>query len=646
MNKPPAASSSLVNRITISGVVAVLACAGVLGGVATVLSRHALEAQAQDKLKLVGDAASLRIGEWVANNLRVVGGLGTAAIDATGDVAGAPPVAEPAASAATGAAKPESTPVAKSEPATSAPSAGDALHVALEQTRVAGDFRSVFLAVAADKHFVLLPVQHLPADYDPTVRPWYKLATGAGHPIVTPPQRDPSRGDLKVTFAVPVIVDGRLRGAVGADKAIADVAAVIAGIKPSENSYAFVLDQDGRILIHPNADLLLKPLAQAIPGLASVGSADGVVMEANDGTRDLLVRTERIPGTDWKLAVALDKSAALAGLGTLMGSIAIAAAIVVAIVALILASVLRTWFAPLRKVRDAMVAVAGGGGDLTSRIDVSNNDEVGQIARAFNQFTESLRGIIREVQQASSEVKTAAHEIATGNADLSARTESQASSIQESASSIQQLHASTKTNSESAQEANRIAHEAAALAAEGGAKVSEVIETMGGITASSRRIGEIIGVIDSIAFQTNILALNAAVEAARAGEQGRGFAVVASEVRTLAQRSGEAARDIRQLIQKSTEDVETGAARVDDAGRTISQVVASVRSVSALMARIVEATQQQTGGIGEVNNAVNQIDQMTSQNAALVEQAAAAATSLSDQSSRLVDAVGRFRTSH
>jgi len=308
--------------------------------------------------------------------------------------------------------------------------------------------------------------------------------------------------------------------------------------------------------------------------------------------------------------------------------------------------VLRSAFAPLRKVRDAMVAVAGGGGDLTSRIAVSHNDEVGQIARAFNDFTESLRGIIHEVKQASSEVKTAAHEIATGNADLSSRTESQASSIQQSASSIQQLHSSTMANAESAREANRIAHEAAALATEGGNKVSEVIATMGGITASSKRIGEIIGVIDSIAFQTNILALNAAVEAARAGEQGRGFAVVASEVRTLAQRSGDAARDIRQLIQKSTEDVETGASRVDDAGRTISQVVESVRSVSALMALIVEATQQQTGGIGEVNNAVNQIDQMTSQNAALVEQAAAAATSLSDQSSRLVDAVGRFRTSH
>jgi methyl-accepting chemotaxis protein len=452
---------------------------------------------------------------------------------------------------------------------------------------------------------------------------------------------------MTVTFALPVKADGKLVGVIGADKSLADVVKMVNGIKPSDNSYAFVLDKQGRILIHPNAELALKSLGEAQPGMAAVaGAADNTIVEANDGTRDLLVRAEAIPGTDWRLAVAYDKSAAMAGLGTLMTSIGVAALLVVIVAGLIFTTVLRRWFEPLRKVRNAMIAVASGNGDLTARIAVAHNDEVGQIARAFNDFTESLRGIIGEVQQASAEVRTAAREIATGNADLSSRTESQASSIQQSASSIQQLHSSTMANAESAREANRIAQQAAALAAEGGTKVHEVVETMGGITASSKRIGEIIGVIDSIAFQTNILALNAAVEAARAGEQGRGFAVVASEVRTLAQRSGDAARDIRQLIQKSTEDVETGAHRVDDAGHTISQVVESVRSVSALMARIVEATQQQTGGIGEVNNAVNQIDQMTSQNAALVEQASAAAASLSDQSSRLVEAVGRFRTSH
>jgi methyl-accepting chemotaxis protein len=548
----------------------------------------------------------------------------------------------------TSAVAPAPAPAAAPSDAAPAPAADDqALRTALAQALASGDFRTVYMGYDADKRFVQVPLQKMPDGYDPTGRPWYKAAVAAGKPVVTQPYKNASSGEMTVTFAIPVKADGKLVGVIGANKPLDEVARTISAIKPSTNSYAFILDKEGHVLVHPNADLTLKSLAEAQPGMAAAANApDNTIVAANDGVRDVLVRAEAIPGTDWRLAVAYDKSAAMAGLGTLVGAIAVAALAVVVVTGLIFASVLRSAFAPLRKVRDAMVAVAGGGGDLTSRIAVKRNDEVGQIARAFNDFTESLRGIIHEVKAASSEVKTAAHEIATGNADLSARTESQASSIQQSASSIQQLHSSTMANAESAREANRIAQEAATLAAEGGTKVHEVVETMGGITASSKRIGEIIGVIDSIAFQTNILALNAAVEAARAGEQGRGFAVVASEVRTLAQRSGEAARDIRQLIQKSTEDVETGAARVDDAGRTISQVVESVRSVSTLMARIVEATQQQTGGIGEVNNAVNQIDQMTSQNAALVEEASAAATSLSDQSSRLVEAVGRFRTTH
>ena len=748
MNALSTPQTSLVNRLTVTGIIAVLASAGVLGTVATLLARQSLETQAREKLTVVGDAASLRIGEWVADNLRTSASVSAAAAPdaitkamgeathagfakkrrlpvaprpthATVDFIAAamqestragtakddpskPDAAAAAAMAAIaglmksapapaptpavaksdggGAAaaamaainkKPAAVPVpapakvetvAKAEPAVAAPAVAasapadaasapapddQALHTALAQAVASGNFRTVYMAYDADKRFVQEPPQKMPDGYDPTGRPWYKAAVASGKPVVTQPYRNASSNEMTVTFALPVKADGKLVGVIGANKSLAEVAKTVSAIKPSENSYAFILDTEGHVLVHPNADLVLKPLAEAQPGMAAVASApDNAIVDANDGTRDLSVRVEAIPGTDWRLAVALDKSAAMAGLATLMTSIAIAALGVVIATGLIFASVLRSAFAPLRKVRDAMVAVAGGGGDLTSRIAVSHNDEVGQIARAFNDFTESLRGIIHEVKQASSEVKTAAHEIATGNADLSSRTESQASSIQQSASSIQQLHSSTMANAESAREANRIAHEAAALATEGGNKVSEVIATMGGITASSKRIGEIIGVIDSIAFQTNILALNAAVEAARAGEQGRGFAVVASEVRTLAQRSGDAARDIRQLIQKSTEDVETGASRVDDAGRTISQVVESVRSVSALMALIVEATQQQTGGIGEVNNAVNQIDQMTSQNAALVEQAAAAATSLSDQSSRLVDAVGRFRTSH
>ena len=672
MNASSTPQSSLVNRLTVAAVVAVLASAGVVGTVATLLARQSLEAQAHEKLALVGDATALRIGEWVSTNLRGSASvMAAAAPDAVAKAmnesthagvakkrharrAHAPldivAMAMQTPTSAGPAAEAPRSEAAASAPAdaASAPAVDDQpLRVALAQAVASGDFRSVAMAYADDKRLVQVPAPKAPDGDDPTTRAWYKAAVASGKPVVTDPVRDATSRDMSVTFALPVKADGKLLGVIGAEKSLGDVVKMVNGARPSDNSYAFILDRQGRVLVHPNADFALKPLADVQPRLAAVANAaDNSVVDGNDGTRDLEVRTEAIPGTNWRLAVAYDKAAAMAELGTLATAIAVAALIVVVIAGLIFATLLRGWFEPLRKVRSAMVAVAAGGGDLTTRIAIVRNDEVGQIGRAFNDFTESLRGIIHEVQQASSEVRTAAQEIATGNADLSSRTESQAGSIQQSASSIHQLHASTVANAESAREANRIAHEAATLAAEGGTKVSEVIETMGGITTSSKRIGEIIGVIDSIAFQTNILALNAAVEAARAGEQGRGFAVVASEVRTLAQRSGEAARDIRHLIQKSTQDVETGAARVDDAGRTISQVVESVRSVSALMASLVEATQQQTGGIGEVNDAVNQIDQMTSQNAALVEQAAAAATSLSDQSSRLVEAVGRFRTAH
>src|SRR3569623_291761 len=252
------------------------------------------------------------------------------------------------------------------------------------------------------------------------------------------------------------------------------------------------------------------------------------------------------------------------------------------------------------------IAGAVAGGDLTQQIEAASRDETGQLMQALRNMNDSLINIVGQVRSGTDTISTASSQIASGNQDLSSRTEQQASSLEETASSMEELTGTVRQNADNARQANQLAVSASEVAEKGGAVVSQVVDTMDSIKDSSKKIVDIIGVIDGIAFQTNILALNAAVEAARAGEQGRGFAVGASEVRTLAQRSGEDARDIRQLIQKSSEDVETGAHRVDDAGRTISQYVESERSVSGLMARIVEATQQQTGGIGEVNHAVNQ----------------------------------------
>jgi methyl-accepting chemotaxis protein len=255
----------------------------------------------------------------------------------------------------------------------------------------------------------------------------------------------------------------------------------------------------------------------------------------------------------------------------------------------------------------------------------------------------SLQNIIGEVRAGSESIATGATQIATGNADLSQRTEVQAGNVQKTASSMEELHATVKNNADTARQATQLAQSASSAASRGGDVVAKVVTTMGGISGSSQRIADIIGVIDGIAFQTNILALNAAVEAARAGEQGRGFAVVATEVRTLAQRSAAAAKEIKTLIGASVEQVQAGTQLVDDAGSAMKEIVSQVQRVSDLMAEISAATVEQTSGIGLVNDAVTQLDQATQQNAALVEESAAAADSLRQQAQRLVEAVGAFR---
>jgi methyl-accepting chemotaxis protein len=285
-------------------------------------------------------------------------------------------------------------------------------------------------------------------------------------------------------------------------------------------------------------------------------------------------------------------------------------------------------------------AVAAG--DLSTRATSTHADEIGDLTRALARMVDGLRDALGTVRQASDQIGTAAAEIAVGNQDLSSRTEQTASNLQQAASSLEQLTSTVGATADSARSANQLAASAAEVAQRGGTVVSQVVSTMEGINTASRRIADIIAVIDGIAFQTNILALNAAVEAARAGEQGRGFAVVASEVRSLAQRSAEAAREIKGLIQASVEKVEAGSHLVSDAGRTMTEIVSSVQRVTAVIGEISAAATEQSGGIGSVNGAVTDLDQMTQQNAALVEQSAAAAESLKAQADRLAQVVRRF----
>ena len=293
--------------------------------------------------------------------------------------------------------------------------------------------------------------------------------------------------------------------------------------------------------------------------------------------------------------------------------------------------------------RAVQVARQVADGDLTARIAVTSKDEAGQLLQALRDMTGKLAQLVSGAQDSSGAIALASREIAAGNADLSNRTESQAASLEETASSMEELTSTVQQNADNAHHANRLALEASASAQRGGAVVQQVVDTMGTIRNSSRRIAEITSVIDSIAFQTNILALNAAVEAARAGEEGRGFAVVASEVRNLAQRSAAAAKEIKMLIEASCEQVDQGGKLVDAAGHAMGEIMASVQHVAGIMGEIATASQEQSAGIAQVNNAVASMDQITQQNAALVEEAAAAAASMEQEAAGLARAMGVFK---
>jgi len=289
------------------------------------------------------------------------------------------------------------------------------------------------------------------------------------------------------------------------------------------------------------------------------------------------------------------------------------------------------------------VAEKVAAGDISSRIEVASKDETGRLMHALREMNESLARIVSEVRTGTDTIATASAQIASGNQDLSSRTEEQASSLEQTAASMEELTSTVKQNADNARQANQLAVSASEVAVKGGSVVSQVVDTMGSINASSKKIVDIIGVIDGIAFQTNILALNAAVEAARAGEQGRGFAVVASEVRSLAQRSAAAAKEIKTLIGDSVEKVEEGSKQVEEAGRTMEEIVGSVKRVTDIMGEITAASQEQTSGIEQINQAITQMDQVTQQNAALVEEASAAAQSLQEQAGNLVKSVSIFK---
>jgi methyl-accepting chemotaxis protein len=296
---------------------------------------------------------------------------------------------------------------------------------------------------------------------------------------------------------------------------------------------------------------------------------------------------------------------------------------------------------PLVQANELAARIAQG--DLSAQVDVSRGDEFGDLMKSLAVMNESLGHMVAQVRQSTDSIATASAEIASGNSDLAARTEQTSSNLQSTASSMSALTSTVQHSADNARQASALAASASTVAEKGGAVVRQVVSTMDEINASSKKISDIIGVIDGIAFQTNILALNAAVEAARAGEQGRGFAVVASEVRSLAQRSAEAAREIKSLIGTSVDKVESGTRLVNEAGGTMGEIVQSVRRVTDVISEITAASAEQSAGIAQVNQAIGNLDQMTQQNAALVEQSAAAAHSLREQAAQMARAVAVFK---
>ncbi|CCH08995.1 methyl-accepting chemotaxis protein [Achromobacter xylosoxidans] len=356
-----------------------------------------------------------------------------------------------------------------------------------------------------------------------------------------------------------------------------------------------------------------------------------------DGLQDRVIEISRIQSAEMVNASA-DSQRVIDNAGTMN---LILSGLAVVLGGLFAWRVSKSITAPLAQAVSVAETVARG--DLGQPILAVTRDETGRLLRALHDMQDKLAGAVRTIRAGSETISSAAGQIAAGNADLSSRTEEQAASLEETAASMEELASTVKQNADNARQANQLAASASEVAQRGGAVVSAVVSTMGDISASSRKISEIVSVIDGIAFQTNILALNAAVEAARAGEQGKGFAVVAGEVRSLAQRSAQAAREVKTLIEASVSKVAEGAGQAENAGTTMQEVVASVKRVTDIMGEIAAASQEQASGIEQVNRAVSQMDEVTQQNAALVEEAAAAAGSMQDQAHALVRAVGVFR---
>ncbi|QOL49357.1 methyl-accepting chemotaxis protein [Massilia litorea] len=475
------------------------------------------------------------------------------------------------------------------------------------------------------------------------------LATSKPYALNLDP--DPKTGEMKLFINARVEAgEGKLAVA-GLGLSVKAMADTVRAHKVGKSGHVFLVRPNGTIILHREAKLAdgdhnMKELPGFSPALiATLFNKAQFTHAAHDSPQGkLIVASSYVPELDMYVIAEVPEDEVLGDLARSAMIAALVAGVVGGGIGLfVIFLVSRAIAAPVARAAAMLGEIADGKGDLTRRMPVESSDEVGALADAFNRFVSSLNHTMSEVRRSTHAIAGASSEIAAGNMNLSSRTEAQASSLEETAAAMEELTSTVRQNADNARQANTLVESASDQAQKGGQVVGEVVATMGSITQSSRKIADIIGVIDGIAFQTNILALNAAVEAARAGEQGRGFAVVASEVRNLAQRSAAAAKEIKGLIQDSVDKVETGARLVDTAGATMDGIVQAVGRVAGLMREIDAASTEQSQGIGQVNQAIATMDDATQQNAALVEEAAAAAGALEEQTATLAQVVGVFK---
>jgi methyl-accepting chemotaxis protein len=480
---------------------------------------------------------------------------------------------------------------------------------------------------------------------------WMGEFLAGGKPYDLNLDPDPKTGEMKLFINARVDAGAGKLAVAGLGLSVKAMADSVRAHKVGKSGYVFLARPNGTIVLHrdpklADGDHKMEDLPGFTPALISTlfnkKQFTHTTRHSPQGT--MIVASSYVPELDLYVVAEVPESEVLGDLARTAMIAALVAGLVGGGIGLfVFYFVSRAITAPVSRAAAMLGEIADGKGDLTRRMPVESQDEVGALADAFNRFVSSLNHTMSEVRRSSHAIAEASSEIAAGNMNLSTRTEAQASSLEETAAAMEELTSTVRQNADNARQANTLVVSASDQAHKGGQVVGEVVTTMGSITDSSRKIADIIGVIDGIAFQTNILALNAAVEAARAGEQGRGFAVVASEVRNLAQRSAAAAKEIKGLIQDSVDKVEAGARLVDTAGATMSGIVQAVGRVADLMREIDAASTEQSHGIGQVNQAIATMDDATQQNAALVEEAAAAASALEEQTATLEQVVGVFK---